>query len=161
MRSSSRVTVSLVIGRADGDRRRRVARRGDAAQSQICRSSSTPWLPADATTMMPALRRLLDRLHQRVGRGRLEDRVAERQVDDVDAERALVGDRELDRANHVAGLPPPFSSSTFRPTNCTLGATPWYSTFGNALQCRRSGRRRACRDRSRRSGALGDRRAAR
>ena len=80
--------------------------------------------------MMPAFDGLLDRLHERVGRGRLEDRMAERQVDDVDAELRLVGDRELDRANHVAGLPPPLLSSTLRPTNCTLGATPWYSTSG-------------------------------
>ncbi len=29
--------------------------------------------------------------------------MAEREVDDVDAELPLVGDRELDRANHVAG----------------------------------------------------------
>ena len=50
------------------------------------------------------LRRLLDGLDQRVGRGRFEDRMTERQVDDVDAQRLLVRDRKLDRSNHVAGL---------------------------------------------------------
>ena len=46
---------------------------------------------------------MLNRLHERVGRRRLVDRMAERQVDDVDAEQCLVRDRELDGANDVAG----------------------------------------------------------
>ena len=53
--------------------------------------------------MMPGLHGPLDRLNERVGGGRLEDRVAEREVDDVDAEAAAVGDRELDGADDVAG----------------------------------------------------------
>ena len=41
-------------------------------------------------------------LHQRVGRRRLEDGMAERQVDDVDAVGGLVGHGPLNRVDHVA-----------------------------------------------------------
>ena len=76
---------AVVIGRADRERRRRVARRGDAGVTDLA-------VLVDAVVAGrrdhddAGLRRLLDRLHERVGRGRLVDRVAERQVDDVDAE---------------------------------------------------------------------------
>ena len=44
----------LVIERADGDRRRRVAGGGRAGKTDFAVSGLTPKLPAEATTMMPA-----------------------------------------------------------------------------------------------------------
>ena len=41
-------------------------------------------------------------LYQRVTGGGLEDRMAERQIDDVDAEGSLVGDGEVDGVDHIA-----------------------------------------------------------
>ena len=46
---------------------------------------------------------MLDRLHERIRCRRFENRMAERQIDDVDVERVLVDDRELNRPNHVVG----------------------------------------------------------
>ena len=43
-------------------------------------------------------------LDQRVGGRRFENRVTERQVDDVDAKLGLVRRREFDRVDHVAGV---------------------------------------------------------
>ena len=92
-----------MIRGADRQRRRRVAGRGNAGVTDIA-------VLIDAVVARrrdhddAGLRRLLNRLHERVRRGRLEDRMAERQVDDVDAERSLVGNRELDGADDVAGL---------------------------------------------------------
>ena len=52
-------------------------------------------LPAATTTMMPARDAGVNGLHQRIGRRGREGRMAERQVDDVNAERLAVHDREL------------------------------------------------------------------
>ena len=71
-------------------------------------------------------RRRFDSLHQRVGCGRFEHRVAERQVDDVDAERFLVRGRELDGRDHVARRAGAEVVSTRRPMRRAFGATPAY-----------------------------------
>ena len=74
---------------------------------------------------MPARDGGFHRLHQRVGRGRLVDRMAERQVDDVDAVGRLVGDRPLRwRSMTLLVTPEPWLSSTRRLTYETPGATP-------------------------------------
>ena len=52
--------------------------------------------------MTPARDRALDRLDERIAGRRLEDRMSERQVDDVDAEARAVGHREVDGPDHVA-----------------------------------------------------------
>src|SRR4051812_28276064 len=45
-----------------------------------------------------------DSLHKRIGRRRFVNRMTERQVDDVDAERSLVGRGERQRADDAARL---------------------------------------------------------
>ncbi len=50
-----------------------------------------------------------DRLHERIGFGGLVDRMAERQVDDVDAKPVFVRGGVLDRADDVAGQSLPVS----------------------------------------------------
>ena len=77
---------------------------------------------------MPCARRMLDRLHERVGRRRLVNRMAEREVDDVDAEqRPCSRWRTRWRARRWPSSPCPFSSSTRSPISRALGATPTYS----------------------------------
>ena len=93
----------VVIGGADRNRRGRVAGRGDTGKSQVA-------LIVDAVVAGRGhdddarLRRPLHGLHERIARGRFVNRMAERQVDDVDAEESLVRNRELNRADDVAGL---------------------------------------------------------
>ena len=89
------------VGRADGDRRWRVAWRRDAG---IPRGAVGP------LAVVPRRRhdddaggaRLFDGLHERVVRRRRVNRVSERQVDDLHAERGAVGDHELDGGDDVA-----------------------------------------------------------
>ncbi len=81
-------------------------------------------MPADTTTTMPARDGVLDGLHERIGRRRLENRMAERQIDDVDVERVLVGDRELDGANHVVGRALALRVENLQANQARSGATP-------------------------------------
>ena len=81
---------------------------------------------------MPARDRRFDRLHERIGRRRLVNRMAERQVDDLDAEAVLVRDGELERAMTSLVLPVPFLSSTLSARILTPGATPAYLPFDDA-----------------------------
>ena len=59
-------------------------------------------MPADDDDDDARARGRFDGLHERVGRRRLVRRMAERHVDDVDAERRLVRRGELDRGDDVA-----------------------------------------------------------
>ncbi len=142
----------VVIGGADRDRRGRVTGRGDAGKSAGCRCSSTPWLPADVDDDDARLRRLLDRLHERVARGRLVNRVAERQVDDVDAEHVLVRDRKLNRADDVAGLAAAVLVEHLQPDELHGRGDAFVLRRHCTSDSRRSGPRRACHGRSRRRG---------
>ena len=103
-RSSSRVTVSKVFDRADGERRRRVAGRNDAG------------VPGLACLRIRAevAGRHDDRRARRATAcstactsgsvaARFVNRMAERKVEHVDAEQMPVRDRELDRADDVVG----------------------------------------------------------
>ena len=101
MRSSSAGHGVERAHRARRQRRRRIARRRDAritrqpgflVQAEVARRDHDDQSLTD---------RVLDCLHERVGRRRLVNRMAERQVQDVDAEEILVRDRELDRADDV------------------------------------------------------------
>jgi hypothetical protein len=57
-----------------------------------------PQLPAAATPMSPARAAALHRQHQRIGGCRLENRMAERQVDDVDLQDGPVLDDVVEAA---------------------------------------------------------------
>src|SRR5918995_6779606 len=46
---------------------------------------------------------MFDGLKERIGRRRFENRMAERQIDDVDIQHVPVRDGELNRANYVIG----------------------------------------------------------
>ena len=95
--------MSCRLERADRQRRRRVAGRGDAGVADFVVLRVAAPVAGRGHDDDAGANGALDRLDQRVGRRRFVDRMAERQVDDVDAERRLVGDREVDGANHVAG----------------------------------------------------------
>ena len=85
---------------------------------------------------------MLDGLHERIGRRRLENRMAERQIDDVDLERVLVDDGELNRANHVVGRALALRVEHLQP-NQARGRRDTH------VACPRRDQRRACRDRTR------------
>ena len=89
--------------RADGDGRRRVAGRRDAGVAGLAGDRVAADVAGRDHDDDAGAHGRLDRLHQRVGGRRLVDRVAERQVDDVDRLRDAVVDGPLDRADHVAG----------------------------------------------------------
>ena len=80
----------LILEGADRERRRRVARRGDAGVSGLARSRVDAEVARRGDDDDAGAHGGFDGLHQRVGRRRFEDRVAEREVDDVDAEQLLV-----------------------------------------------------------------------
>ena len=67
---------------------------------------------------------MLDCLHERIGRGRLENRMAERQIDHVDAERFLFTIANSIARTTFAVSPWPFALRTLRPISRALGATP-------------------------------------
>ena len=94
----------VVRGRgADGDCRRRVARRRDARVADGA-GLVLAGVSGGRDDDEAGRRRFLHRLHKGiVFRGR-ENRVAERQVDDLDVEVRLVGDHVLDRLDDVARL---------------------------------------------------------
>ena len=61
-----------------------------------------PLLPAAATTTIPASHRALRGERQRIGVVRLVDARRDRQVDDADVQRVLVGDDVVERGDDVA-----------------------------------------------------------
>ena len=101
--------VSAEIGaegvrRADGDRRRSVTGRGDAGVAGLAGDLIGAVVAGRRDDDEAGAHRSFHGLHERVGRGRLVDRMAERKVDDTDAEPVLVGNRELERGDDRAGL---------------------------------------------------------
>ena len=70
---------------ADRDRRRRVARRGDAGVAGLARDRVDAAVAGRHDDHEAGARRLLDGLDERIGGGGLEDRVTDREIDDVDA----------------------------------------------------------------------------
>ena len=87
MRSSLRATVSSVLTRADGNRRRRIAGRRDARIPGKAGRRILAVVAGGRDDDHAGAHRALNRLDQRIARRRLEDRMSERQVDDLDAER--------------------------------------------------------------------------
>ena len=83
-RSSRRSSRAVGVERADGDRGGRVAGRGDAAEHRRAGGGQAVVAGRDDDDEA-GLDRARDRAAQRIGRGRLGDRVTERQVDDADA----------------------------------------------------------------------------
>ena len=102
MRSSLRATVSERLDRADRDRRRRIAGRRDAGVSGKAGRRVLAVVAGGGDDDHSGRRRALNRLNQRIGGRGLEDRMSERQVDDVDAQARPVGHREVDRPDDVA-----------------------------------------------------------
>ncbi len=60
-------------------------------------------MPAGHDNRETHARRVLDGLHERIGRRRFVNRMAEREVQHVDAEQMPVGNGELDGAHDVVG----------------------------------------------------------
>ena len=90
--------------RPDGDDRRRVARRGNPRVADCTRDRIQAVVAGRGHHHDARRDGALDRLDQWVGSRRLVNRVAERQVDDVDAERGAIRHREIDRRDDIAGV---------------------------------------------------------
>ena len=65
-----------------------------------------------------------DRLHERIGRARLVDRMAEGEVDDVDLQAFAVLNRELNRIHHIARQTCAIALKTFKLMMRAFGAMP-------------------------------------
>ena len=92
----------LRVGRADRDRRRRVARRVDAGVADQTARRVLAVVAGRDDDDEPLRRRLLDRAHERIVRRLREDRVAEREVDDLHVQLRAVGRHVFDRFDDVA-----------------------------------------------------------
>ena len=91
------------VERSDRDRKRRIARRRDPAEDR-CARGRPAMVAAGHDDDQAGLHGARDRAAQRVGGGRLADRVTEREVDDAHAVPARVGDRPVDAGDDVARI---------------------------------------------------------
>ena len=129
----------LRVQRAYRDRVRRIARRVDPADHQLA-VLGLPDVPRRGDDDDPVRHRALHRAAQRVVVGRLEHRVAQRQVDDPDVEllRGCAIAQSIASTTSLT-VPTPSASSTFRFTRCAPGATPLYPSgiVGSSVAPRR------------------------
>ena len=118
---------ALRVERADGDRKRRDARRRDAAVdgSPVFGLAEVAGGGDDGDARAVGA---LDRLAQRVVTPALGDRPAERHVDDFDVEALAIGDAQSMASITSPATPRPFASRTFRLMMFAPGATPSVSS---------------------------------
>ena len=140
------------LDRADGDRRRRIAWRRDARITGKPGRRILAVVAGGGDDDHAGADGALDGLDERIGRRRFENRMSERQVDDLDAEARAVGHREVDRPNHVARVAGAVLVEHLQHDELHVGReAAVVADWTTARPIRRWFRRRACRARSRRT----------
>ena len=149
------------VERADGDRRRRVAGRGDAGVAAARGLRQAAEVAGRDDHDQAGAHGRFDGLDQRIAIRRLVDRVAERQVEDAQAQRVAVGDGVLDGREHVAGAAGAVGIEHLQADQSRSRRDAAVLCRSSRRRCPRSGRRRGCRGRSRRSAGRSPCRACR
>ena len=111
-------------GRSDRDGRRRITWRKDARVARLSGRRRHAEVAGRRNNDDAGAYGCFYCLDERVCGRRLENRMAQREVDDVDAQPRLVPGHEFDGADHVTGVARPFSSRTFSTMSRAFGATP-------------------------------------